>query len=524
MTAQKYQGELFVPLGDGGNLERLAAISAGARPADVTAMRIVRRSLDARKGYPVGYRIRFELFWGGAPPELPARKTPAKLAVPLRVVVVGSGPAGSFAALRLAEAGALVVVVEQGKPVQARCGDVAALDRGDGLDPFSNYCFGEGGAGTFSDGKLYTRARDRAEVDEVLAILVERGADPSIRVDARAHLGSNRLPTILASLRQHLESLGVEYRFADELVGLETVNGQVRAACLRSGAVIPCDRLVLAIGHSARATYQRLVDARVAAAPKPFAVGARIEHPQSLIDRIQYGSVAGHPLLPPAFYRLAATVFDGSGDRGVYSFCMCPGGFVINSSTEAGHLVTNGMSLEHRDSLLANAAIVVTVRPADFASFGKDSADPLAGISFQRSIEERAYRLGGDDFVAPAQGACDFVAGQVSTRLPRSSYRPATTSARLDDALPAFVAAALRNALPAFDRKMHGFLARDAQLVGVETRTSSPLRLLRDSQSCESLSHRRLYPCGEGSGYAGGIVSSAIDGLRVAAAILRDAD
>ncbi len=500
------QVELFFPLDEvDADLRSRAAAAAGVRAEDVTAATVIRRSLDARKGRPLGYRLVVEIELGTPARAAPPRPAPPRALVGKRIVVVGSGPAGTFAALRLAEAGAAVTMVEQGKPVQPRRHDLAGLVRRGTLDVASNYCFGEGGAGTFSDGKLYTRVKDREAVREVLDLLVRHGADPDILVDSRPHVGSNKLPLVLVGLRERLESLGVAYRWSEELAGIDG------GARLRSGEVLPCDRLVLAVGHSARATYEWLVAAGVAIAPKPFAIGARVEHPQPLIDEIQYGDAAKHPRLPAAFYQLSAEV----GDRGCWSFCMCPGGWIVNSATEPERLATNGMSLKRRDSPFANSALVVTVAPSDVGP------GPLAGVAFQRRVEEAAFRLGGGGFRAPAQRLTDFVAGRATAAPGRSSYRPGIVGADLRGALPPFVVDAVRRAVRVFDRTMKGFFTGEAQLVGVETRTSSPLRILRDPDTLASPSHPVLYPCGEGAGYAGGIVSAAIDGLRVADAIIR---
>ena len=331
---------------------------------------------------------------------------------------------------------------------------------------------------------------------------------------------ARKLPVVLAALRARLESLGVAYRWADAVADILVAGGRVRGVLLRSGAELACDRLVLAVGHSARDTFERLFARGVAMVAKPFAVGARVEHPQALIDRIQYGDRCGHPRLPAAFYHVTANVPAGGRTRGVYSFCMCPGGWIVDSSTEPGCLTTNGMSLARRNSPFANAALVVTVEPEDVWASGWDPSDPLAGLAFQRSLERRAYEVGGGAFTAPAQRLTDFLARRITTIAARSSYRPRVTGAELGDVLPPFVADALRLAVPKLDRTLKGFLTSEAQLVGVETRTSSPLRIVREELTCESPSHRRLYPCGEGAGYAGGIVSSAIDGQKVAAAIL----
>ncbi len=512
------QVDLFLPLDEAASdadlVARVAAILA-VRVEDIARMNVLRRSLDARRGRPIGWQLLVEAHLGGVV-EPAARPSVPRVVVGEQVVIAGAGPAGTFAALRLAEAGAHVTILELGKAVQPRRHDLARLVRRGELEPSSNYCFGEGGAGTFSDGKLYTRVKDREAVREVLDVLVAHGADADIRVEGRPHVGSNKLPIILMGLRARLEAMGVEYRWSDPLADLVVVNGRVRAARLSSGDEIACDRLILATGHSARATYEMLVARGVAAEAKPFAVGARVEHPQPLVDAMQYGARAADPRLPAAFYHTTATV----ADRGVYSFCMCPGGWIVNSSTEPERLATNGMSLKRRDSPYANAALVVTVEPKDFAA--ELGTGPLAGVQFQRLIEERAFVAGGGGFIAPAQPLADFARGKVSQTLPRTSYRPGIVAGDLGEVLPRFVAEGLRRALPVFERGLRGFGSTDALLVGVETRTSSPVRFVRDA-SCQSPSHERLYPCGEGAGYAGGIVSAAIDGLRVADAIIASA-
>lgn len=528
MKSGVYTTDIFVPLEEADAEIDLAARAAerlGLRRDDVASLAVVRRSLDARKGRRMGWRLLVEVDVGKVRERPPRRRPPAGAGRGLRVVVVGSGPAGTFAALWLAEAGASVTIVELGKAVQPRRHDLARLVRRGDLDPASNYCFGEGGAGTFSDGKLYTRTKDREAVRDVLEILVEHGAEPAILVDSRPHVGSNKLPIVLMGMRARLEALGAVYRWSDPLVDLATRDGRVVGARLASGATLDCDALVLAIGHSARPTFEMLAARGVAMAAKPFAVGARVEHPQPLIDRIQYGRIqygaaSGHPRLPAAFYHVTAQADGGGHRRGVYSFCMCPGGWVVDSSTEPERLATNGMSLKRRDSPYANAALVVTVEPEDLAPFARAPGDPLAGVAFQRDLEARAFRAGGGGFVAPAQRVTDLLGGRATTAPVRSSYRPRVTGGDLRDALPAFVIEALRGALPQFDRTMRGFVSEEAQIVGVETRTSAPVRIARDEEALESPSHPGLHPCGEGAGYAGGIVSAAIDGLRVAAAIL----
>lgn len=498
-----------------------AARSRGLPKDQIGAGRLLRKSLDARKGFPVGFRIQVELFGkSDAAVETSDRMAPPPVlsGAPRRAIVVGSGPAGTFCALRLVQAGVQVVLVEQGKPVQPRRRDLALITRGQFV-PDSNYCFGEGGAGTYSDGKLYTRCKDRRAVAETLHTLVEHGAEPDITVESRPHIGSNRLPRILAALREHLIGRGVDYRFGQRVDDfIVSDSGQLRGVRCASGLELIGDAVVLAVGHSARAIYELCARRGVAIVAKPFAIGARIEHPQPLIDRLQYGSVADHPALPAAFYQLTTQ----ARGRGVYSFCMCPGGWVVPSSTEPDGLCTNGMSLSRRDSPLANAAIVTSVEPADYAAFIGHAATEnpaLAGLAFQRAVERRAFSAGGGGFVAPAQRLSDFLSGKPSDAALRSTYRPSIVPGDLTAVLPPFVVESLREGLRRFERTMPGFLSAEAQLIGVETRTSSPVRILRDD-SLMSPSHPGLYPIGEGAGYAGGIVSAAIDGLRTADAML----
>ncbi|HTB59213.1 MAG TPA: FAD-binding protein [Polyangia bacterium] len=508
--------DLFVPLGDldqplAPQVER----ALGWSPGSAGELRVVRRSLDARKGRPLGERLRIAVARRGeallpAPPPRPQSRWPSGRPAP-RVVIVGSGPAGTWAALRLGEAGIPATILEMGKPVQPRRRDLALVTRGE-LVPSSNYCFGEGGAGTYSDGKLYARAKDRAGVAAVIADLVRFGAPEEIEADARPHVGSNRLPRVLGALRDHLTGLGVEHRFETAARGLRIEGGRVRAVRV-DGGELPADVVVLAVGHSARAVYTWAADAGIALERKAIAVGVRIEHPQPLVDQIQYGAAAGHPKLPPAFYELTAN----AGERGVYSFCMCPGGWIVPAATEPDGVVVNGMSLSRRDSPFANSGLVVSVSADDFGPAG---AGPLAGVEFQRQIERAAFRAGGGRFRAPAQRLGDFLAGRVSDTLGPSSYRPGLCSADLGTVLPRFVAEALRAGLRQIGARLPAFMLPDALLIAAETRTSAPVRFLRDPSTLVSPSAEGLYPCGEGAGYAGGIVSAALDGTRVAERIL----
>ncbi len=508
--------DLFVPLAAGDEPLALRVERAlGWARGSAGELRVVRRALDARKGRPLGHRLRILVARAGeglapATPPRAVRRWPIGRGVP-RVVVIGSGPAGAWAALRLAEAGVPSTVLEQGKPVQPRRHDLASITRGQ-LVPSSNYCFGEGGAGTYSDGKLYARAKDRAGVAEVLADLVRFGAPAEIEVEARPHVGSNRLPRVLDRLRDHLGSLGVTYRFETAATGLRIERGAVRAVEI-DGGELPADIVVLAVGHSARPVYAWAAAHGLALVRKPVAVGVRIEHPQPLIDRIQYGAAAEDPRLPAAFYELTAQC-EG---RGVYSFCMCPGGWIVPAATEPEGVVVNGMSLSRRDSPFANAGLVVSV---DVADYGPDADGPLAGVAFQRAIERAAFQAGGGRFRAPAQRLGDFLAGRASTRVERSSYRPGLAPGDLGAVLPPFVVDALRGGLRQIGSRIPAFLHPDATLIAAETRTSAPVRFARDPERLVSPAAAGLYPCGEGAGYAGGIVSAALDGARVAEHIL----
>jgi uncharacterized FAD-dependent dehydrogenase len=513
--------DIFVPLEDedaplGPAVERALGWARGS----AGAVTVVRRSLDARKGRPLGYRVRVRAARAGEAeaPAPPPRATPSWPAgkTPPRVVIVGSGPAGTWAALRLAEGGVAATILEQGKAVQPRRHDLAAITRGR-LAPRSNYCFGEGGAGTYSDGKLYTRSKDREGVAGVIGDLVRFGAPPEIAVESRPHVGSNRLPKVLTALREHLAGAGVDYRFEAEVAGLRVDRGRVRAVLLAGGDELPADVVVLAVGHSARSFYAWAAGAGLALERKGIAVGVRLEHPQPLIDRLQYGPAAGHPRLPPAFYELAS---EGEG-RGVYSFCMCPGGWIVPAATEPDGVVVNGMSLSRRDSPYANAGFVVAVEPGDF---GPAAAGPLAGVDFQRAIERAAFEAGGGGFRAPAQRLGDFLAGRASAEVGATSYRPGAAPSDLARVLPPFVAAALRAGLRRLGERLPTFLHPDALLVGVETRTSAPVRFPRDPETLVALGLEGLYPVGEGAGYAGGIVSAALDGARAAERILERGD
>ena len=439
-----------------------------------------------------------------------------------RPVVVGFGPAGIFAALVLAQMGFRPIVLERGKAVRERTKDTWKLWRNNELNPESNVQFGEGGAGTFSDGKLYSQVKDPRHLGrKVLAEFVKAGAPEEILYVAHPHIGTFRLVSMVERMRHEIESLGGEIRFQSRVVGLQIENGQVRGVKLASGEEIGASQVVLALGHSARDTFEMLHEAGVFMEAKPFAVGFRIEHPQSLIDKARLGPNAGNPLLGAADYKL---VYHASNGRAVYSFCMCPGGQVVAATSEANCVVTNGMSQYSRAERNANAGLVVNISPEDFGDMNNPPS-PLAGIAFQRRLEAHAFTLGGGTYEAPGQLVGDFLAARPSTRLGTviPSYQPGVHLTDLSTALPDFAIAAIREAIPAFDRQIKGFAMPDALLTGVETRTSSPLRISR-GDDLQSVNVKGLFPAGEGAGYAGGILSAGIDGIKIAEAVARSHD
>ena len=434
-----------------------------------------------------------------------------------RPVVVGFGPAGIFAALLLAQMGFRPIVLERGKAVRERTKDTWKLWRNNELNPESNVQFGEGGAGTFSDGKLYSQVKDPRHLGrKVLAEFVKAGAPEEILYVAHPHIGTFRLVSMVERMRHEIESLGGEIRFRSRVTGVHIENDHVRGVKLASGEEIAASQVVLALGHSARDTFEMLHAVGVFMEAKPFAVGFRIEHPQSLIDKARLGPNAGNPLLGAADYKL---VYHASNGRAVYSFCMCPGGQVVAATSEANCVVTNGMSQYSRAERNANAGLVVNISPEDFGDTNIPPS-PLAGIAFQRQLESHAFTLGGGTYEAPGQLIGDFLAGKPSTQLGAviPSYQPGVHLTDLSTALPDFAIAAIREAIPAFDRQIKGFAMPDAMLTGVETRTSSPLRITR-GEDLQSVNVKGLFPAGEGAGYAGGILSAGIDGIKVAEAV-----
>ena len=492
-------------------LRTAAGRALGVKPERVAAARIVRRSLDARG--EIVYRYRVQAAAQGETLEsyqIPAYRDVSH-AEP--VLVVGGGPAGMFAALHLLMEGRKPVVLEQGKDVHARKVDVAALNQKQTVNTQSNYCFGEGGAGTFSDGKLFTRSSKRGDLREVLCQLVAFGAKESILVEAHPHIGSDALPRIVERIRACIVEHGGEYHFGEKVIDLEPVSDGRRKgwkAVCAGGAVYEAHKVILATGHSSRDIYRLFAEKGWALEAKGFALGVRAEHPQSLINRIQYHGKF-QPGMPAAEYALVEQV-DG---RGVFSFCMCPGGLLVPAVTAPGEVVLNGMSNSLRNSPWANAGIVCSVDPLDVPDYDKYGVFAL--LEFQRQVERSMYDYSGS-LQAPAQRLVDFCRKKPSQGLPRTSYQPGAVNAPLYELLPSFVYERLRVAFAAFDRKMHGYYTNDALVLGTESRTSSPVRIPRDPETMCALGLPGLYPCGEGAGYAGGITSSALDGILVAAA------
>lgn len=492
-------------------MQRSVARETGMASSEIGDIRICHRTLDCRRRNIV-YHTDIEVYTKGETTPDTNTYTPPKpvKANARRVVVVGAGPAGLFASLQLLEHGIRPIIVERGKPVEERKYDIALLGREQVINPDSNWCFGEGGAGTYSDGKLYTRSTKRGDVGAVLNTFVAHGADPEIMLDAHAHIGTDRLSGIIARMRETIVSCGGEYLFNTRLEDLIVRDNHVQGIIDQHGNRIDGDAVILCTGHSARDIYHLFQRRGWPLEAKPFALGLRVEHPQKLINEIQYHGANHSPYLPPAAYSLTTQV----GQHGVFSFCMCPGGVIVPAATAPGQQVVNGMSNHRRNSPFANSGIAVTVAPNDV-----EDNDTLALLRFQQQVEQQMYHAGGDSVSAPSQRLVDFLQRRSSSTLGRTGYMGHVTTAPLHELLPTFIVDALIQGFKDFDRKMHGFISEEATLLAVESRTSSPVRIPRDRNTLQHILLQGLYPCGEGAGYAGGIVSSALDGIRCADAV-----
>lgn len=500
-------------LNDRDALYREAARRLNVPVEEISAVVQLRRSVDGRRKEPV-YRISAEVYVNELPADEPGIEY-KEVKAGKKILIVGGGPAGMFAALRLIELGIKPVIIERGKDVQSRRKDLRAIQQEHIVNPDSNYCFGEGGAGTYSDGKLYTRSTKRGNVRKILQILVQHGASQDILIDAHPHIGSNKLPGVVKEIRETVLKCGGEIHFNSRVTGFIMEGKSMKGVVVNENEEFTGDAVILATGHSARDIYYMLHQYGIKIEPKPFAVGVRIEHPQTLINEIQYHSKEKKPNLPAASYTLACDV-EG---RGVYSFCMCPGGIIVPAATAPGEIVVNGMSLSKRDSPFANSGFVVSVNESDWEKYNDEY--PFSGLRLQQEIEQHAFELAGRTQSAPAQRVTDFAAGKFSQNLPGSSYIPGLTPAALHEELPKFVSGALKKALEIFNRKMRGYFSEEAVIVATESRTSSPVRIPRDRETYMHIEVKGLFPSGEGAGYAGGIVSAAIDGENCADAVLK---
>lgn len=497
---------------DSAYILEMALEKAKLRRAHISDWRIRKRSIDARR-VPIKINLQIE-FWTSdevreqIPPFIPQNVSEAK-----EIAIIGAGPAGLYAALRAIEAGYKPIVFERGKEVRERRRDLAAINKDQIVNPESNYCFGEGGAGTYSDGKLYTRSKKRGNVLKAMEWFVHFGADEEILVDAHPHIGTNKLPKIITAMREAIIENGGEVHFNAKLTDIKVKNSAIAAIQINKAQWLSFDTVILATGHSARDIFYLLHEKKIKIEAKPFALGVRVEHQQELIDRIQYHGDSENPYLPPASYALVEQV-DGLG---VYSFCMCPGGIIAPCATQQNEVVTNGWSPSKRNNPYANSGIVVSVAPTDLPNYTSD--DPFVCLDFQKQVEQRCWEAGGKTQRVPAQRMIDFVEGRLSVDFPKTSYQPGIVSADLNEVLPPLIARRLKKAFVAFGKKMKGYYTNQAVLHAPESRTSSPISIPRHEASMEHIEIKGLYPCGEGAGYAGGIISAAIDGINCVDAI-----
>jgi len=500
---------------DDSAIKRAISGNIGKKISSITGYHLIKQSIDAR-AKTIWVNLTVNVFT-----EEPFHKReiqqflfPDVSRAKNKVVIIGAGPAGLFAALQLIESGIKPVILERGKDVRARRRDLAMLNKEGVINPESNYCFGEGGAGTYSDGKLYTRSNKRGDIDRVLNLLVRFGAEERILYEAHPHIGTNKLPHIITDMRKQIVDCGGELLFEKKVTDLIIDQQKLKAVKTADGNIFDADAFILATGHSARDIFELLHHKQVLIEAKPFALGVRIEHPQSLIDNIQYHCAVRNENLPPASYSLVNQI----NNRGVFSFCMCPGGIIAPAATSAGELVVNGWSPSKRNNPYANSGMVVQVELDDVLTNEKLKIqnDPLAMMHFQQMVERNCFNAGGGKFVAPAQRMTDFSNGKNSSLLPTSSYQPGLHTANLKDVLPAFIYQSLARGFVDFGKKMKGYFTNEAVVVATESRTSSPVRIPRNNDTLTHPQLNNLYPCGEGAGYAGGIVSAAMDGEKVA--------
>lgn len=476
--------------------------------------RIRKRSIDARRR-PIKINLQIEMWLKGEKREVIPPFIPQNVHDSKKIAIIGAGPAGLYAALRAVEAGLSPIVFERGKDVRERRRDLAAINKLHIVNPESNYCFGEGGAGTYSDGKLYTRSKKRGNVLKAIEWFVHFGADEDILIDAHPHIGTNKLPKIIAAMREAIIENGGEVHFNSKMTDIKIKDTAIEAIQINDGEWLEFEHVILATGHSARDIYYLLHRKNIYMEAKGFAIGVRVEHQQELIDHIQYHGEDDNPYLPPASYSLVEQV-DGFG---VYSFCMCPGGIIAPCATEQEEVVTNGWSPSKRNNPYANSGIVVSVAPSDLPNYKED--DPFVCLDYQKYVEKRCWEAGGKTQKVPAQRMIDFVEGKISTDFPKTSYQPGIVSADLNEVLPPLLSEKLKKAFVLFGKKMKGYYTNEAVLHAPESRTSSPISIPRDPLTLEHIEISGLYPCGEGAGYAGGIISAAIDGINCVDAIVK---
>ncbi len=492
-------------------VKQYIAKAEAIKPETITGYSILKQSIDARSKQPwVNLSLQVYINEPCQERELLQFNFRDVSKADKKVVIIGAGPAGLFAALQLIEAGIKPILLERGKDVRARRRDLAILNKEGEVNPESNYCFGEGGAGTYSDGKLYTRSSKRGDITRILNLFVYFGAEEKILYEAHPHIGTNKLPGIITAMREKIIACGGDFIFEKKVVDFIIQNQEIKGVKTQDGNSFDGDAVILATGHSARDIFYLLHDKKILIESKPFALGVRVEHPQSLIDNSQYHCNIRSEYLPPASYSWVQQV----NGKGVFSFCMCPGGIIAPTATSPGELVVNGWSPSKRNNPYANSGIVVTVEEKDMAAYKKHGA--LAALHFQQAVEKKAFDIGGGKFVAPAQRLVDFANNKISASLPDCSYLPGTISSDIKEVLPDFVHKSLQIAFAEYGKKMKGYFTNDAIVVATESRTSSPVRIPRDVSTLEHPQIKKLYPCGEGAGYAGGIVSAAMDGERVA--------